>query len=280
MFRFEGNNTTFEMSIKRSNSEYAHCFIQDIQGIDVGEVYFRSENNPSGVGENVLSKNALGRKIQITLGVDGRNQTEKETNRQRILKAFRNKRGKFYWEKDKDYHLNVIVVKLAELDRFSKVSKYELEFFADNPNWYSDTVYVTEQKTTPRGVTFPFAIEPLVLEGGKVLKIENAGDEPCFWEIKATGIKGYLKLINERTGEKIEIENDFISGDIITITNQKDNISIYKENGGIRENITNRISLKTNFFKLLEGNNVIRVDTTYECDPIFALKFQEEHINI
>ena len=93
-----------------------------------------------------------------------------------------------------------------------------------------------------------------------MLVIENDGDETGF----ILQIEGVSKddvaarsptIYNADTNEYLQIKDDILNNDIITITTKTGNKTITLECGSVKENIINRLLSGFTWFTLQEGKN-------------------------
>ena len=175
---------------------------------------------------------------------------------------------------------------------------YEVESFKDNrTNLYEQlnfTVYIIcpdpyfcelekleELTTWTGGLNFPLNLPfSLKQKGENIKNIYNDGHVDTAVEIIFRGPAINPKVINQTTGEFIQVNRELTSEDTLYITTKYRNKKVEIERNGVKTNAFNYIDLDSTFFSLKVGDNLMEYSTESLEPQGVSIKYSNKYLGV
>ncbi len=162
----------------------------------------------------------------------------------------------------------------AEKDKYHQSVFTSL--IAHNPFWVDIDASSEIMSISVSNFRFPFEIvEPYEMEseGNNRVIVNNDGDVETPVLISFTGPAVNPIITNETIGQFVRINKALLEGESITINTEFGNKSVIFSDGEVEENAFSLITLDSEFFQLIEGENEI----VYSAD--FGIETAQVNIN-
>jgi hypothetical protein len=251
-----------------------------------------TQKAPFQDGVSYIDSSLQGRPLDIKCEISATTPEELFELRRRISKVFNSKLGEgtlLYEYYGEVKQINAIVEKPPSFPdgSGSKGLVYQItsiSLFCPNPYWTDTTDTKKSLAAYKESLTLPFELPATMgIEGDSTLII-NQGDVDTPFEIEFYGPSVRPKIINQSTGEMIEINRTLNSGDILYINtspghNKK--VEIKRSDGSI-ENAFNWINIfNSSLFKLIPGDNILKyqADTGTE-DAVVNISFKNLYVGV
>lgn len=270
----ESNGEILELG----NNEYK---LLEVFGLEASDYEVGITEHYNGVGGYIKNKKILPREIYFTADCMDWNSSEEQ--RQRLIKFFN------------PLNSGTLKVNYCGIERYID---YEVESFKDNrANLYEQlnfTVYIIcpdpyfyelekleELTTWTGGLNFPLNLPfSLKQKGENIKNIYNDGHIDTPIEIIFKGPAINPKIVNQTTGEFIQVNRELTSEDTLYITTAYRNKKVEIERNGIRTNAFNYIDLDSTFFSLKTGDNLIEYSTQSLEPKGVSIKYSQKYLGV
>jgi hypothetical protein len=153
----------------------------------------------------------------------------------------------------------------SQTDNYTNFQVFFVSLIAHNPFWkdISDSNEILAISTPL--ISFPLVCEPtfaLECDGENRVAIDNIGDVDTPVEIYFYGPATNPKVINETTGEFIEVTKILLSGESLYINTKKGSKQVLYNNGITETNAFSLIDIDSTFWQLKVGENIITYEAT------------------
>lgn len=182
------------------------------------------------------------------------------------------KRGELLIYYENDYKKYRIYGKVEDsvdfVSRINNSDKSTISFLCPNPYWLDESDTLEDIKSVTGGLEFPLEIdveeqiEFAIVSFYK--EIDNIGDEEIPVQIEYTGPAINPKILNETTGEFIQVNMEIGEKEklIIDTTSGKETVNLVTPHKTV--DVYNNIDLDSTFFKLVLGKNLIKYSSDNE----------------
>lgn len=220
------------------------------------------------------------REIRLDITIRTQNRQKLYELRRRIFriinpKTYNPKTGKkgelliYYINDHKTYRIyGKVEDSVSFNDRKRNHDKTTISFLCSNPYWLDEKDTFLDIKSVVGGLEFPLEIDTIekiefaVVSFYKV--VDNEGDEEIPLQIEYTGPATNPKIINETTGEFIQVNMEIGEKEklIINTAQGQETVNLVTPNETI--DVYNNIDLNSTFFKLILGKNLIKYSSDNE----------------
>lgn len=268
-----------EMGQSIEFSIWSSFFPNNIEGIDGLKNIIYSSSSPGQDGTTYLSSSLNIRDIIIK----GSIRTDVDRNRAYLLSTINPKlRGKLiYSNDDTNYYINCIVENAPVITK-NVYSNFLVSFYCPNPYWNDGNLIREEIITWIGGFTFPFSFSASFASKGDTSKnIINDGVAESPIEIIFKGPAVNPKVINISTGEFIRVKRTLSSDDTLVINTEFGNkkVEIIKADG-TKQNAFNYIDLKSTFFQLKTGDNILQYSTDGLDPSSVSISYKNRYVGV
>ena len=168
--------------------------------------------------------------------------------------------------------------------------KMLLQFIALDPLIYrAEEEAYTNYDVREEGFEFPLEILPDGIELGRLSNLNQieinylgAITTGCVIRFDFRGPVSDVRMTNERTGDFIQVNYDFILGDylIINTYNGKKNVTLYRE--GRTFNLMGRLRVGSKFIQVLPGDNLMRITRNEgeRADILASVRLYERYLGV
>ena len=270
----ESNGEVLELG----NNEYK---LLEVHGLEASDYEINITEHYSGIGGYVKKKKIQPREIYFTADCMDWNSCEEQ--RQRLIKFFN------------PLNSGILKVNYCGIERYIN---YEVESLKDNrTNLYEQlnfTVYIIcpdpyfyelekieELTTWTGGLNFPLNLPfSLKQKGENIKNIYNDGHVDTAVEIIFRGPAINPKVINQTTGEFIQVNRELTSEDTLYITTKYRNKKVEIERNGVKTNAFNYIDLDSTFFSLKVGDNLMEYSTESLEPQGVSIKYSNKYLGV
>lgn len=183
-----------------------------------------------------------------------------------------NKKGELLLYYTNDYKTYRIYAKVEDSvdfnDRNKNRDKSTISFYCSNPYWMDEKDTIADIKAVTEGLEFPLEIdteEKVQFSNVLFYKIlNNKGDEEIPLEIEYQGPAINPRVTNKTTGEFIQVNMEIGEKEklIINTSQGKETVNLVTPTETV--DVYNNIDLKSTFFKLIQGKNLIEYSSDNE----------------
>lgn len=178
------------------------------------------------------------------------------------------KRGElliYYTNDYKKYRIYGKVEDSAEFnDRRNNHDKATISFYCQDPYWLDENEQTIDIKSVKGGLKFPLGLSTMFAQVSFYKEVENTGDVELPVQIIYEGPASNPKILNETTGEYIQINMDIGEKEklVIDTAEGKETVNLITPNE--IKDVYNKINLNSTFFKLIIGKNLIKYSSDIE----------------
>ena len=262
-------NTKFLTLTLESNGEVLElgnneCKLLEVHGLEASDYDINITEHYSGIGGYVKKKKIQPREIYFTADCMDWNSCEEQ--RQRLIKFFN------------PLNSGTLKVNYCGIERYID---YEVESFKDNRTNFYELEKLEELTTWTGGLNFPLNLPFTLKQKGENIKnIYNDGHVDTAIEIIFRGPAINPKVINQTTGEFIQVNRELTSEDILYITTKYRNKKVEIEKNGVRTNAFNYIDLDSTFFSLKVGDNLMEYSTESLEPQGVSIKYSNKYLGV
>lgn len=265
---------------------------EGLRGLEADVKLFRSVGQQ---GCTVQSTTVREREVTIRGAIVFDSSKERDTLRKKVYDTFHPRYSgtiKITTRSGIEYEIEDVYV--VDAPTFEEdLNKADIDHFSVNIVCPNPFILSTEKKVSLQNKTGNFKFDWEILKEGISLAdidaraIQNAinngaVDTPVKIVIRSRGHMENPFVYNITTGEAIRIKKDIESGECIEITTEYGNKRVtFVDTDGNRENIFPLIDLKSTFFNLIPGDNLIKygADDTSENMTV-DIYYRERHLGV
>lgn len=132
------------------------------------------------------------------------------------------------------------------------------------------------------GFSFPLSMPASFAETGidNIVMANNVGDLPAWPRIVVSGPCDNPVITNETTGKKVEIVQAQDAGDYITIDMDAATVVWYDASAGVETNIIENISMDSEFWPLVPGENAVHIVADGAAGGYVAVYWHDRYVSI
>jgi hypothetical protein len=142
------------------------------------------------------------------------------------------------------------------------VSDADMEFYAPDAYWTSDTDEVVNLASTAGGFQFPLQLPVEIVLATTSINIFNVSDYSAPMVARIFGSITGPRLVNVTTGEILEISGTIAAGSYIEIDTSFGHKSITLVEPSTTSNVFDRLVLGSVFWQLRPGTNTIKLESS------------------
>lgn len=178
------------------------------------------------------------------------------------------KRGElliYYTNDYKKYRIYGKVEDSAEFnDRKKNHDKATISFYCQDPYWLDEEGQDIDIKSVQGGLKFGLTLPNKFSTVSFYKEIDNKGDVEAPIEIEYIGPASNPKITNETTGEYIQVNMEIGENEKLVIDTREGKETVNLITPHKIEDVYNNIDLKSTFFKLIVGKNLIKYSSDIE----------------
>lgn len=178
------------------------------------------------------------------------------------------KRGElliYYINDYKKYRIYGKVEDSAEFnDRKNNHDKATISFYCQDPYWLDENEQTIDIKSVKGGLQFPLSLSTMFAQVSFYKEVDNIGDVEMPVQIVYEGPASNPKILNETTGEYIQINMDIGEKEKIVIDTAEGKETVNLITPNEIKDVYNKINLNSTFFKLIIGKNLIKYSSDIE----------------
>lgn len=178
------------------------------------------------------------------------------------------KRGElliYYTNDYKKYRIYGRVEDSAEFDdRKNNHDTATISFYCQDPYWLDEEGQDIDIKSVKGGLKFPLSLATTFSDVTFYKEIDNVGDVEAPVQIEYVGPAANPKITNETTGEYIQVNMEIGEKEKLVIDTRegKETVNLITPYGV--QDVYNKIDLKSTFFSLIVGKNLIKYSSDIE----------------
>ena len=260
------NDEVLELKDWPSERNY---LLQDYEGFGEGPVTIQMQKAPFQDGRTLIDQLLEPRELTLSFNMFGNNKQELFDKRRNIQKLFNpaNGLGIIQWEQDsgKIYEIDVVADGTPQFPSGDGRGKQHqtalVNLTAPNPLWRDDERINIVLAKYGGGLEFPFEFDLEFGEPANSKVGNNRGDikTPVYIEIVGPVVNPYI--INETTGQKLDIQQTVETGEKIIIKTGfgEKEITLIGTDGS-ETNVMHWLTGDSEFFNLAVGENTLSFD--------------------
>ena len=228
------------------------------KGIDTLTVSMNEAQGIDQVGSTIQSINVQSRPVNISGVLVGEFQAE---NKDRLLSVIRpDLSGKLYAD---DFYLNVRPSATPTIDQKPCFASFQFSLLAPYPYWQKDDSASVALSSVKKGFKFPWNISRAYRFGtvteAQFMNITNRGQIPIPYTVTFTALSTVInpKIIDAATNKYLLLNKELVAGErvVVEITHERTFVT-----SSIDGECRGTLDLKSNFFRLKVGDNVLKPD--------------------
>lgn len=220
------------------------------------------------------------REISCTVNVRGENRRDMYKNRFRLIQllAPSEREGELYYTNDYAT-LRIAARPLngpAFAARMQNYNEAEIRFWCPFPYWESTAEKTGQMAYLDEGFTFPFSFDVSFASLQNETIVVNEGSVGAPLEIRIQGPATNPALLNVTTGERIGVLRTLAEGESLKINTARGKKSVKITGASGEEDAFHYIDLRSTFFQLAPGENVLRYESSDETETTqVSLRYRE-----
>lgn len=235
-------------------------------GIDTLSVTLNEASGINQVGSTIQSKNINSRPVTVSGVLVGEFQPE---NKEKLLSVIRpDLEAKLYAD---EFYLNVCPSATPTIESNKTFARFQFSLLAAYPYWQKDDSATTTLSSVSRGFKFPWNISKTYRFGTVTLaqffNIPNRGQVPIPFKVTYTALGEVQnpKLTDAATNKYLLLNKTLVAGErvVIEITHERTYVT-----SSVDGECRGALDLKSNFYRLAVGDNVIKPDATSGKDNL------------
>ena len=235
-------------------------------GIDTLPVTLNEASGINQVGSTIQSKNINSRPVTVSGVLVGEFQQE---NKEKLLSVVRPDLGaKLYAD---DFYLNVRPSATPTIEANKTFARFQFSLLAAYPYWQKDDSATATLSGVSRGFKFPWNISKAYRFGTVVtaqfINIPNRGQVPIPFKVTYTALSEVQnpKLTDAATNKYLLLNKTLVAGErvVIEITHERTYVT-----SSVDGECRGALDLRSNFYRLAVGDNVIKPDATSGKDNL------------
>lgn len=256
-------------------------FLESIEGLDAVKNIIYTQRSPFQDGVTEVGSSLEPRDITIRGSINATRKEEVLKHRQRLIQTFNPKlKGKLRYQagelvREIDCSVEFAPV-LSTMSNLFK--KFMIQLYCPNP-YLQDSFTTSEEIVTwIGGMTFPWRLPSgFATKGPKVINIVNQGDVETPVRIEFKGPATNPKITKRDTGEFIQVNRELVVGDKLVITTDFGGKRV-EING---ENVFNWVDLRSTFWQLQIGDNVIEYTSDEPTEPAaVVISYRNRYVGV
>lgn len=194
------------------------------------------------------------------------------------------KRGElliYYTNDYKKYRIYGKVEDSAEFnDRKNNHDKATISFYCQDPYWLDEKGQDIDIKSVQGGLKFGLTLPNKFSVVSFYKQIENKGDIEAPIQIEYIGPASNPKITNETTGEYIQVNMEIGENEKLVIDTREGKETVNLITPHKIEDVYNNIDLKSTFFKLIVGKNLIKYSSDIEGakDKVTIIDYTNKYV--
>lgn len=195
------------------------------------------------------------------------------------------KRGElllYYSNDHKKYRIYARVEEPADFkQRKNNHDKATISFLCIDPYWLDEKNSLIDIKSVKGGLRFPLVLPSTFASVSFFKKIDNKGDVEAPVEIEYYGPATNPRVTNETTGEYIQVNMEINEKEKLVINTAEgfETVNLITPNG--IKDVFNEIDIKSTFFKLILGENLIKYTSDVEgAKDRVSIVFSNKYIGV
>lgn len=235
-------------------------------GIDTLPVTLNEASGINQVGSTIQSKNINSRPVTVSGVLVGEFQQE---NKEKLLSVIRpDLEAKLYAD---DFYLNVCPSATPTIEANKTFARFQFSLLAAYPYWQKDDSATATLSGVSRGFKFPWNISKAYRFGTVVsaqfINIPNRGQVPIPFKVTYTALSEVQnpKLTDAATNKYLLLNKTLVAGErvVIEITHERTYVT-----SSVDGECRGALDLRSNFYRLAVGDNVIKPDATSGKDNL------------
>lgn len=235
-------------------------------GIDTVNVTLNEASGINQVGSTIQSKNINSRPVTVSGVLVGEFQQE---NKEKLLSVIRpDLEAKLYAD---DFYLNVRPSATPTIEANKTFARFQFSLLAAYPYWQKDDSATATLSGVSRGFKFPWNISKAYRFGTVVtaqfINIPNRGQVPIPFKVTYTALSEVQnpKLTDAATNKCLLLNKTLVAGErvVIEITHERTYVT-----SSVDGECRGALDLRSNFYRLAVGDNVIKPDATSGKDNL------------
>lgn len=171
----------------------------------------------------------------------------------------------YYTNDYKKYRIYGKVEDSAEFnDRKKNHDKATISFYCQDPYWLDEEGQDIDIKSVQGGLKFGLTLPNKFSTVSFYKEIDNKGDVEAPVQIEYVGPAKNPKVTNETTGEYIQVNMEIDENERLVIDTREGKETVNLITPHKIEDVYNNIDLKSTFFKLIVGKNLIKYSSDIE----------------
>ena len=243
----------------------APYYLQVLDGISGLGTLAQEQRAPNQNGTTLINKVFDKRFVTIT-GYMKACDYDTLNSQKRLLQKIFNPMSDVEMTYSNETYSKKITLSTENAPKFTADKGRRYQIFTVNLVAYEPFLVDLEESTEEMSVTLKNLVFPLICEpdlefetnGAETIAISNEGDIETPVEIYFYGPAENPKVINETTGEFIEVTKTLLDGEVLYINTQFGNKQVlFTDSSSVQSNAFGLINLDSEFFQLQKGNNVL-----------------------
>lgn len=235
-------------------------------GIDTLPVTLNEASGINQVGSTIQSKNINSRPVTVSGILVGEFQKE---NKEKLLSVIRpDLEAKLYAD---DFYLNVRPSATPTIEANKTFARFQFSLLAAYPYWQKDDSATATLSGVSRDFKFPWNISKAYRFGTVVtaqfINIPNRGQVPIPFKVTYTALSEVQnpKLTDAATNKYLLLNKTLVAGErvVIEITHERTYVT-----SSVDGECRGALDLRSNFYRLAVGDNVIKPDATSGKDNL------------
>ena len=252
--------------------------VVDIRGLNPPSAQLNTTNIVGLDGALYNSARLNTRELVLTIKING----DVEKNRLNLYRYFVTKEWCRFSYKNES--LDVFIegyVENVECDLFTNAETAQISILCPDPYFKSQEEFSVDASSVSELFTFPFTIEiddPVVISELEVSRVTNvyndtATESGVYIDIEVDANVSDIQIRNTETGEQIELQYAFHTGDRIQINTYKGQKKVLLTRAGATTNIFPAVQIGSVFFQLHPGDNLFayQVDDGAQNQSVFIV---------
>lgn len=269
--------------------------LRDYQGVSSNLVNEQSQKAPFQFGESYLNPNINPRVISINCRMRADSTQDMHEKRRNLIPYFRAEPEilagraemgllRFYRDGQEVIEIPCVPINSPQFSYITlkgTVIEADFDFYCPYPYWQASNE-IFHQFDTSGGLEFPIEFPMEILSYNLQTDASNTGDVSAPFLARVYGELDTFRLINETTGEELEVTGVIADGDYIEVNTAFGNKTVELiEPGGERTNVFGRVSLdKSDFWRLEVGNNVISFEVNSSTTGYAVMYWRDRYIGV
>ncbi|WP_337034748.1 distal tail protein Dit [Paenibacillus illinoisensis] len=236
----------------------------------------QSTKSPYQDGSSFVDIQLAERPIVVEGGIIANSRQQMYQYRRDFMRILNSKLGPgklVYTNSARSYAIGAVVENTPDFDddRIVNNQPYKINFTCPDPYFTDETQISKGLRFESGGLTFPLRLPTQFAYSAYRGLFQNDGDVETPVEIHYKGPALNPVVINETTGEFIQVNYDLGENDVLVINTAFGQKRVEVVNSDrTRTNVFHWIDLGSTFFQLLPGRNMLRYDSDREGDRSVA----------